>query len=147
MIIVKTFEELDEKTKQEFENMLREFTPDDLVQLILVEAGYEEATMPFEQKELQRLLYRNYDRLPTLKKSHVYFKTNGTFPYSPYVERIYQRLIISHVLQCLPGYKLANGTREYCAENKAQPDPIEMEVIKELGVTFRKKMLGEPVDE
>jgi hypothetical protein len=123
--------------------MKSQFTPSDLMCLILVEAGYEETPMPFDLVELERLLYKNQDRLPTLAKNYVYFKTNGTFPDSPYIERAYHMLLMSGVFKSLNQMKLANGTREYHANDEAQPDPMEMEVIKEIGQKLREKMTGE----
>jgi hypothetical protein len=138
---------MNEAKQKEFDRILHDlkstFTSSDLICLILVEAGYEETPMPFDLVELQRLLYKNQDRLPTLAKNYVFFKTNGTYPYSPAVEQVYHRLLISQVFKPLNAMKLADGTREYHAEDEAQPDPMEMEVIKEIGQKLREKMTGE----
>lgn len=138
---------MDETKQAEFDKKWHElksqFTPDDLVRLILVEAGYEETAMPFDLIELERLLYKNQDLLPTLANNYVYFRTTGTFPDSPYIERVYHRLLISGVLKSLDMVKLAKGTREYCAKDDAQPTDLEMEVIKEIGQKLREKMTGE----
>ena len=119
---------------------LNEFTPDDFVRLVLLEAGYENEPLPFDEVELQRLLYKNRELVPILEQK-IAFRTSGTYPYSEYVERIMMRMKISGVFAPVDKMQLCEGTKEYHEKEFPDLDDTTKQMAKEIGAELRKRML------
>jgi hypothetical protein len=143
VICLKTLDEL--KDNEEVKQILRdldEFMPDDLIRLILIEAGYENEPMTFNEKQLQKIMYDYRDSLPKCCK-YLAFRTSGTYPYSDYIERIMMRLRMSSVFAPVDKMQLCKGTKKYHEKEFPDLDESTKQIAKEIGLELRKRMLGE----
>lgn len=125
---------------KEFDTLLdNKFDVEDLICAILVETGYEDTSMPFDDAEFQRMLYRHANRIPWFENK-VSFRTTMTFPYSGRIERALHRLQIAGVFSKTNELRLVAGTREYNEREFPDLSDKERNLIKELGLEFRKMM-------
>lgn len=121
---------------------LDEFAPDDFIRLVLIEAGYENEPMPFNESQLQTLLYDHLESIPVFEK-RVGFRTSGTYPYSDYVERVMTRMRASGVFRPVDKMQLCQGTKKYHEKEFPELDDANKQIAKEIGSALRKKMLKE----
>jgi hypothetical protein len=114
--------------------------PDDIITAILTEMNIEDFPVKLDMYKFHTEIYKYSKQHPEIFKEFL-FDTNGTFPYSELLERIFQRYNISGVIEkCRGKDTFIKGHNKYFYKYTMNNfDNDTYRVMETIGKELRKK--------
>jgi hypothetical protein len=111
-------------------NVTQDVMVDDIIQMILAEAGFENPmnSHKFDYSDFCNVIHKHYESVSILKNK-LSFCTSWTFPHSSYINRVFLRMEISKVFM---GGWMAGGTKEYQRKNFESLRDADRNAIKQI---------------